>query len=71
MTLKPFISRSNSRRDWYEWWIEDEDTGRELDHGGAGNDGVASNDAARALAVRERRLLEGPPTELVEVEIVV
>jgi hypothetical protein len=68
MTLKQFVCKSTTRRDWYDWWIEDTDTGRELDRGSASKRHVAHGQARRALTACERRLEDGRPTELVEVE---
>jgi hypothetical protein len=66
MTLKQFVRKSTTRPDWYEWWIEDTDTGRELDRGGSGKQIVAREQARRALSACEQRLGDGRPTELVE-----
>ena len=68
MTLRHVVSKSVTRSDWYDWWIEDADTGRELDRGGASRFQVAQGQARRALSECERRMQEGQPTELAEVE---
>jgi hypothetical protein len=69
MTLKRFGSKS-ATRDWYEWFLVDLDSGRELDRGGANKSHVAFDEAGQAFTAFERRLVEGPPTELVEVEAI-
>jgi hypothetical protein len=67
MTLKRLGCKSTAR-EWYEWILVDWLTGRELDRGGASKRHVAYDEAEEALAAFERRLVEGPPTELVEVD---
>ena len=69
MTPTRFISKSTSR-EWFDWFLVDSDTGRQLDHGGANKSHVANAEAWQALAAFERRMAEGPPTEEVEVELV-
>jgi hypothetical protein len=66
MTLERFVCKSKTRPDWYDWWIEDTDTGRELDRGGARTLRAADDQARRALSACEQRLGEGRPTELAE-----
>ena len=68
MTLKRFGSKTS--RGWYEWFLVDLDTGRELDRGGARKSTVANNEAWNALAAFERRLTEEPRTELVELDAI-
>jgi hypothetical protein len=71
MTPTRFICKSTSRRDWFDWVLVDADTGLQLDRGGANKSNVANAEACKALAAFERRMVEGPPTEEVEVELVV
>ncbi len=68
MTPRHFVSKSVTRPGWYDWWVEDADTGRELDRGSARKAHVALGQALRALSACERRMADGRPTELVEAE---